>query len=84
MPNITVRDIPEAVYQKIKQEAETNRRSINSEILCGLERNYGKAQLNKQSQLENIRQLKAKIQDRIYLTDAFLEQAKRDSDDEVC
>ena len=37
MPNITVRDIPEDIYEKIKQNAIANKRSINSEILYGLE-----------------------------------------------
>ena len=47
MPSITVRNIPEEIYQKIKQEAVANKRSINSEILYGLEQNYGKNQPNK-------------------------------------
>ena len=76
MPNITIRDIPEAVYQKIKQEAVANKRSINSEILYGLEQNYGKPQQNQQVILENVRRLRAKTKGKIYLTEAEITKAK--------
>lgn len=33
MPNITIKNIPDEVYDRIKLRAETNRRSINSEII---------------------------------------------------
>jgi plasmid stability protein len=31
--NITIRDIPDEVYDKLKQQAELHHRSINSEII---------------------------------------------------
>ena len=55
MTNITVRDIPEAIYQKIKQEAVANKRSINSEIIYGLEQNYGNPKQDKQAILVTIK-----------------------------
>lgn len=76
MPSITVRDIPEEIYQKIKQEAVANKRSINSEILYGLEQNYDKIQPNKQAILEKVRRLRAKTKGRIYLTEADITKAK--------
>ncbi len=78
MPSITVRDIPEEIYQKIKQEAVANKRSINSEILYGLEQNYGKTQQNKQTILENVRRLRSITKGRIYLTDAEITKAKNE------
>lgn len=33
MPSITIKNIPDEVYDRIKLRAETNRRSINSEII---------------------------------------------------
>lgn len=76
MPNITVRDIPEAIYQKIKQEAIANKRSINSEILYGLEQNYSKSQQDKKVILDNVRRLRAKTRGKIYLTEAEIIKAK--------
>lgn len=38
MPSsITIRDIPDSTYQKLKERAELHRRSINSEIIMILE-----------------------------------------------
>ena len=78
MPNITVRDIPEEIYQKIKQEALVNKRSINSEILYGLEQNYGNSQQEKRITLENVRRLRAKTKGKIYLTDVKITKAKNE------
>jgi plasmid stability protein len=37
MPAITVKNIPDDLYQKLKQTAEINHRSINSELIHCLE-----------------------------------------------
>ena len=76
MPSITVRDIPEAIYQKIKENAIANKRSINSEILYGLEQNYGKSKQDKKDTINQVRNLRAKTKGRIYLTEADIAQAK--------
>jgi plasmid stability protein len=36
--NITIRDIPDDVYQKIKKQAELHHRSINSEVIVYLKK----------------------------------------------
>jgi plasmid stability protein len=36
--NITIRDIPDEVYQQIKHQAELHHRSINSELIVSLKR----------------------------------------------
>ena len=38
MRAITVKNIPDNIYQRLKQSATENRRSINSEILVCIER----------------------------------------------
>lgn len=37
MPSITVKNIPEPIYQQLKKRAKTQHRSINSEIIACLE-----------------------------------------------
>ena len=37
MPTITVRDVPDHVHRRLKRRAETNRRSLNQEVLRVLE-----------------------------------------------
>lgn len=38
MPTITVKNIPEDIYERVKQQAKNNRRSINSEVIMLMER----------------------------------------------
>lgn len=38
MPTITVKSIPEELYQRLKHSAAEHRRSINSEVIFCLER----------------------------------------------
>jgi plasmid stability protein len=38
MPTITVKNIPIEIYEKLKQSAKSNHRSINSEIITCIER----------------------------------------------
>jgi len=38
MPTITVKNIPGDLYERLKQSATENRRSINSEIIVCIER----------------------------------------------
>ena len=38
MTTITVKNIPDELYARLKQAAETNRRSINSEIIVCIEK----------------------------------------------
>lgn len=49
MATTTVRDIPDPLYEKIKQSATENRRSINSEIIYLLETAVN---LNRQQSIE--------------------------------
>ena len=37
MTNLTVKNIPPLIYERLKMQAENNRRSINSEIIIILE-----------------------------------------------
>ena len=37
MPSITVKNIPEPIYQQLKKRAKAQHRSINSEIIACLE-----------------------------------------------
>lgn len=38
MPSLTVKNIPDAVYRRLRDDAARNQRSLNSEILVRLER----------------------------------------------
>ncbi len=60
MPNITIREIPDVLYQDIKKMAEEDRRSINSQIIYGLFQ-YVKNEKSAEQRLTEIRKLRNSI-----------------------
>ena len=58
MATITLKNIPNDLYKRLKQMAKANHRSVNSEIIYTLERSLGISQENLQDirvQLEEFR-----------------------------
>jgi hypothetical protein len=51
--DITVKNIPDAVYRVIKREAKDKRRSLNSEIIRALETEA--AEVERRRQMRNLR-----------------------------
>lgn len=68
MANLTIKNIPENLYQKIKKNAKLNRRSINSEILFCLEQVLLQPELDRTTILPKIRELRRQS-NRHFLTD---------------
>ena len=60
MRNITVKNIPDDVYDQLKQSAKINRRSINQEIIVCIESSVQGTVVEPQQLLENARRLRKK------------------------
>lgn len=73
MINITIKNIPEDLYDKIKESSVINRRSINAEIIFRLEHEL-KSPKRQTLSLEKIRSLRANTE-KHYLTQAELNKA---------
>ena len=58
MATITVKNIPDELYERLKTVAEINRRSINSEIIMCIENTVISRRINLDEVLENARQLR--------------------------
>ncbi len=58
MATVTVKNIPDELYDRLKLVAEINRRSINSEIIMCIENTVISRQINLDEVLENARQLR--------------------------
>ncbi len=58
MATVTVKNIPDELYERLKSVAETNRRSINSEIIMCIENAVTSRRTNLDEELENARQLR--------------------------
>jgi len=55
----TVKNIPPDVYKKLKKSAETNRRSINSEIIVCIENTVHSKAIDPELILTNARKLRS-------------------------
>lgn len=58
MATVTVKNIPDTLYERLKSVAETNRRSINSEIIVCIENTVGNRRVDVGEVLENARRLR--------------------------
>jgi len=58
MATVTVKNIPDELYTRLKSVAAINRRSINSEIIMCIERAVVSRQIDPIKILENARQLR--------------------------
>jgi len=61
MKNITVKNIPEGIYERLKEAAETNHRSLNSEIIACLERSVVLQRLDVEETIRRADEVRARI-----------------------
>ena len=60
MPTITVKNIPDDLYESLKRSAEAHRRSINSEIIVCIERAVRSRPVDPATLLARARRLREK------------------------
>ena len=61
MPVLTIKNIPDSLYEQLKSAAELHRRSINSEVLVCLEKALVVKKTTPNDRLKRIEQLRASI-----------------------
>ena len=61
MPVLTIKNIPEDLYNKLKLFAEQNHRSINSEVIVCLKRTLLPKKISPKERLNNIQTLRTQI-----------------------
>lgn len=62
MPGITIKNIPDELYQRLVETARTHHRSLTKEIVVALERHVGKPAQHKEALLERIRAVRERYQ----------------------
>ncbi|MGA7953239.1 MAG: Arc family DNA-binding protein [Gloeobacterales cyanobacterium] len=77
MATLTIKNIPDDLYEQLKQSAVQHRRSINSEVLVCIERSLISPKRSTAATLDRIRQLREKASEHL-LTEREIEQAKSD------
>jgi hypothetical protein len=76
MKTITLKNIPEPVYERLKLQAKVSHRSLNSEIIYWLEKSLGvQDRSSTEEVIEKARRFREKIN--VFLTDEEITQAKR-------
>ena len=61
MATVTVKNIPDDLYSRLKAEAAKNRRSINSEIIVCIEENLATARVPAEQVLGNVRRIRRRM-----------------------
>ena len=77
MPTITVKNIPEDLYERLKESARAHRRSINSEIIVCIERVIGTHKIDVEAMLAEAEKLREKTA-QYRITDDEINEAKAD------
>jgi antitoxin FitA len=76
MPGLTIKNMPDEVYRRLKESARLNRRSLSIEAIVLLERSLGHRRRNAEESLAALQRLHARLKDLPPLDDEFLEWAK--------
>lgn len=61
MPSITVKNIPDELYDKVREQAQAHHRSINSEIIACLEHTVQARNISPKDILYEARRLRKKV-----------------------
>ncbi len=75
MATLTLKNIPDNLYDQLKESARLHHRSINSEIIYCVERTVNPHKINVVEHLEIARQLRAKTANHL-LTDEEIDKVK--------
>lgn len=62
---LTLKNIPDEVYRRLKASAESHRRSMNSEAIVCLEAALRPGRVNPEERLERARALRGRFPDRL-------------------
>ena len=78
MANLSLRDVPDYLYQQIKEIADQERRSVNQQIVVLLERSVQQLKRPKADVLERIDQRREAIATRVDVMTDSTEQVAED------
>jgi plasmid stability protein len=78
MPALTIKNIPDVVYRRLKEHARQNRRSLNSEAIVLLEQGLGRGRRSAEEALAALKALHERLKHLPPLDDEFLERAKNE------
>ena len=75
MPSLTIKRIPARLYRVLKQNAKRHNRSIDREVIDGLEKTFGGVQIKPESFLASVTTMREHLRVPM-LTENILRKAK--------
>lgn len=72
MASITLKNLPDSLYQRLKARAQAHRRSVNSEIIHCLETIAKPRRLSPEERLERLRAVRPKLDEKAIGLDELL------------
>lgn len=75
MATLTIKNIPDELYEQLKQSAARHRRSVNSEVIVCLEKVLGSSFVDHATLLASIRALRKTVST-VFVTEEDLQAAK--------
>ena len=76
--NMTIKNIPTELYDKLKESASRNRRSLNGEVIYCLENMFASHRADPDAFLARLATLRARVSDAPLLTDQIIRKAKEE------
>ena len=61
MPNLTLKNIPEPLYQRLREAAQQHHRSLNSELIACLEQTLLSSRIDVQTHIDAARALRGQV-----------------------
>lgn len=77
MATVTLRNVPESLYEKLKNRAEQTRRSMNAEAIVCLEKALESEQIDPEQLLADAENIRSLSNDELYVTDEQLRAARQ-------
>jgi plasmid stability protein len=77
VPSLTIKNLPEPLYERLKQEAQRHRRSLNSEVIARLEQVLLTTRIDPDRFLEDLAGLQRRLSVSTPLNQEILDAAKR-------
>ena len=78
MAVLTLKNVPEELVARLKQEARQNRRSLNQEALTRLEKSVATRRQSPEETIASLRRFHRRLAHLPSLTDDFIDRAKRE------
>lgn len=77
MPALTIKNIPEDLYEKLKISSKANRRSLNSEFIYSLEKLFNPKKIEYNERIRRAREIRPHIKKDLITPEHIIETIRK-------